>query len=185
MKRDRLLLETISDLRQRVERPQSEYELLGAAGLLRLLLLDQHPLLSLAGKAHGFKPCFRVTWPVEPMPIGGHLPVFWASMEGLSPRWHPHPNPGVMYLRRDGFLALEILWVRTQHYTVKDLMGQAAHIEGGVHAGDPKSDKEQVLSRLAEGFRVGGASPVTRSLRGIGAVVLDAAEPLGDRLRAS
>lgn len=180
--RDSLFLATLADLQQRVEEPKSEYELVKSAGLLRLLLLDPIPLLSLVGKAHDFKPRFRVTWPVLPDDIPEDGPAVWACLDGISPRWHHAPNPKVKVMRLDDFLALHVLWTRPQRNTVKDLIRQAAHIECGVHAGDPKSREDQFLADVADGLRLGGASPVVRSLRGIGAVVVDAAQPLAVRL---
>jgi hypothetical protein len=63
-------------------------------------------------------------------------------------------------------------YVLNETSTIREVILHGAHIEGGVHAGSPKNDLEEALSRVNREFSVGGHPPLLRQLKSIGAVVL-------------
>ena len=63
-------------------------------------------------------------------------------------------------------------------YTVKDIILHVANIQGGVHAGDAKDEKEQALKKTAEVLSVGGLSAGLRMLSIIGRIVRIGLEPI-------
>jgi hypothetical protein len=64
-------------------------------------------------------------------------------------------------------------------YTVHELIDYVAHLEGGVHHGTPKEEKERALFELAEGnFTSGHFQPGIFALLSVTRIVLDALSAL-------
>jgi len=69
-----------------------------------------------------------------------------------------------------------------KEYSIKDIILYEANVMGGVHAGSPESEKDEILKKL-EGLFVGGYRPSLRQLKAIARVVLKALKPLRESIR--
>jgi hypothetical protein len=186
MDRDRLFVETLHDLQERVSpTPKSEYDVLRAAGLLRQLLTDDAPLLHQVNRERRLTIRFRAnvrepSWKKVP---GLPAPVFWMTADGLDPA-SGFPGRQVEELPLDAFLAIVVMGIQDVELTVKDIIRQASHISGAVHAGTPSEESEVAMSALSGVIRVGGYDPVVKSLHAIGRVTVAALAPLGEQIEA-
>ena len=54
----------------------------------------------------------------------------------------------------------------------REVIKQAANVEGGVHAGTPSTDRERLLSEYNAAIRIGGIAALVRALRAIADVVV-------------
>lgn len=188
MDRNLLFVETLNDLRQKLEQPSSEYNVLKVSALLRQLLLDSPRLVDVVRedwkKRHGKK--FKIVYRIA---IGGAYeqavlalkPAIWAVADGLYPPDALASKP-VRPVSLDDLLRTRILIVGEYQYTVKDIIRQLAHVEGGVHAGTPEDDKELLLTSIGHQVSIGGHSMVVASVRAVGKVVYAALQPLKDQL---
>jgi hypothetical protein len=81
-------------------------------------------------------------------------------------------------LTKDQFLSQTVLLFQGGEFSVRDMIDVAAHLEGGVHLGVPRDERAGAVLQAAIQIRVGGYSPVVRSLQAIGRVVLKGLQPL-------
>jgi hypothetical protein len=115
----------------------------------------------------------------------GDGPVYWSLEDGLDPDLD-HP-PGLMApidATRDQLLARRVMMVDGAEVTVRDLIGQLAHIEGAVHRSEPRERREVVLKEAARQVFVGGLPAGIRQIRAVARVVLRGLEPLREAVRA-
>ncbi|MCD6178704.1 MAG: hypothetical protein J7K39_02265 [Bacteroidales bacterium] len=146
---EELFIESLKDLRAKIEDPQ-KYNNLKASGVLRLLLMDDNPLLHQANRLHRIPINFvtRKTRTIKPFPgllfSEGIVPVENENLKDLET------------LKLDHFLEKVCLIYHTNVYTVKDIIKINAHIKGGVHAGKPKDlIEKEALNLSAYGPSVG------------------------------
>jgi hypothetical protein len=144
--RDELFLETVRDLAARTAVDASEYDVLRSSALLRQLLLDSDPLVHQVNRERHVPLVFRanVREPIWKM-AGSDPTAFWSRHDGLDPE-RALPAPEVADLNRDRFLASLVMIVDGRDFTVRDVVGQAAHVLGGVHAGEPREEAQQALA---------------------------------------
>jgi hypothetical protein len=182
--RDELFLETLRDLGTRTAVEASEYDVLRSSALLRQLLLDDDPLVHQVNRDRRLRLVFR-TNVSEPIwkKAGIEPPAFWSRHDGLDPETALVP-PEVAELKRDGLLASVVMIVDGRNFTVRDVVDQAAHVLGGVHAGKPREEAQEALSAVAAAFRIGNADPITGALRAISRIVLRALQPLRREIEA-
>jgi hypothetical protein len=178
MDRQELFDRTVKKL-ERVVESGDEFDMLEAAAAVRKLLIDDSPLLHQVNRQRRR----RVTFDVErPSALQREIlkdgPVYYFLVEGISPRLTITASAGVEMLKLDQFLAHAAAWVRGQEISVKDLILQLAHVEGGVHAGQPSSDLERLLQEANSALLVGGMGSVARTMRGVADVVVSALKPL-------
>lgn len=186
MEAQRLFLATLEDLDARLQDPEDEYKMLRAAGLVRQLLLDKHPLMHAVKKDHRLKIHFRVTKHPARMGFfvddGGVAHVIpkgsmWFILDGLDPaRFPEYP---VEELDLSHFLRVPTMKVRSGEVTVRDVIKHAAHAEGGVHLGAAESPRIAAACGLLR-VDIGGKqrSAAAVAMKGIISVVLAAMEPL-------
>jgi hypothetical protein len=171
MTSDELFLRTLQDLETLLAQPD-EYALLRAAALLRQLLLDGgKSLVNKVNRNHDKKLAFVVTDNnayVEMLLADGAM--FYSTEDGLDPNTSPFGQ--ARQLTRDQFLKWPVMIVHRHFVTVHDVIDQLAHIEGGVHAGKAKTEKQQALKEAAGVFGIGGLPAGTRMLAPIGRVTL-------------
>lgn len=183
--RDRLFLATLGFIETAVTRmPPDEHELLLLSGRLRMLLMDDEPLLDTVNRGRGFKLRFRILrHDYSQIPVPGWL--LWATPDGLSPDLAPrgHKIP-IELVSRTVFMHETVMNYKGEDVTVYDLIHHTANMAGGVHAGSSGTDKARLLDELAEGIALQGVPAGTRCLRGIAAVVLATARPLRDAILA-
>ena len=88
-------------------------------------------------------------------------------------------------LSRDQFLASVIVAADGHRYSVRDVIAFEANIMGAIHAGSADTEKEKVLRRTEEIFRVGGYPSSLGQLKAIGRVVSRALKPLRNAVESS
>ena len=171
---ERLFLDTLSDLRVKIA-PPSNYELLGAAALIRKLFLDESPLVVQVNRKYRLKITFEVNQP-RGFP-GFPEPVIYAALDAFDPDTAPPPvNP--LIVNRAQLFSRVVERAVGHSYTVRDLVLFEAHVSGAVHAGQPKNDQQRALKDVSNAFLIGGRRPSLRQLQAVGRVILKGLEPL-------
>ena len=178
-----LFVETVADLRNRSHDPasRSRYELLGNALLLRKLLTDRgEPLLATVKRARQeVKTQFRIRpWQV---PVGAD-----ESLEYLVRLSGPElvGDAETPALTADQFLAARVGVLDGRGLSVKQVIRYYAHVEGGVHFGDPNEDGQEAMSSMAP-VLLGNTIGQIEILGHLGQVVVDALTPLCDSILTS
>lgn len=182
---DTLFLETLRDIRGKSDsnNPRPEYEAQQLGWLLRKLLMDGHPLIDLANRKHRLPIRFLVDdgSPYQDMVLSMG-PEFYSLVDAFDPQDSGVAGARVIEVDRDGLLARPILLLKSDWYSVRDIIKYVAEVEGAVHRGQP-SAKERVLAE--SGIGIGGYdSPAVRSLFPVGRVVARGLEPLEARILA-
>ena len=184
MEADRLLFHTLRDLEQRTA-ATDEYELLMSAALLRKLLLDEEPLMDQVNRRYRLKVRFR---------IGGvsHMeqfiydqlpgPIFWAAEDALDPDAGLSPS---LDANRDRFLGRRIMRFGGEWITVRDVIVQLAHVEGAVHSGTAKDQRQRVIQEASKFYSINGLPGVVSQVRRIGRITVLGLTPLLDAVVAS
>jgi hypothetical protein len=183
-----LFVETVNDLHEKLEQSVTAYSVLKTSALLRQLLLDQNSLLDqvrqgrtkLNGRRLDITYRIAVAKHVDDV-ILADKPVFWAVGDNLYPP-HALPAAQIFPCHLPEFLRTRVMIVSGYTYSVKDVIRQLAHVEGGVHVGTPKDDKERVLTETAESIAIGGLDPAMFAVRAIGRVAVAALEPLKNEI---
>lgn len=180
---DTLFLETVADLRRRTN-AATEYDAQQLAALLRKLLLDGQPLIDAANRTRRMRIRFRVYdgSPYQDLVLSLG-PAFYAVQDAFDPRDVAVANARISEVDRDALLGRGIVLMDGAWFSVADVVTYVSHVEGGVHRGPPKGDKQRALA--ATNIRIGGYdSPVVRSLLAVARVVARGLEPLEARIRA-
>jgi hypothetical protein len=172
---DQLFLDTLRDLETRIV-AQDPYTILGAAALIRKLLLDDHPLVHQVNRAHRLRLSFEPT-KRRAIPPGVPEPVLWATQDGFDPDTAP-PFLERQTVNLEQLLACVLLTVRGQPFTLREIVQFEAHVMGAVHAGTPKEEKERALVEINRYFAIGGYRTSLRQLRAISRVILKGLAPL-------
>jgi hypothetical protein len=182
--RDELFIETLRDLEARVQPGVGEYEILMSSLLLRKLLLDGEPLMDAVNRDRRVRVTF-LTNMREPIwsRVGGSKPEFWSIEDGLDPDT-ALAGSEPQELKRDAFLAHRVMVVNGIDISVHDLIDQAAHITGAVHALVPTTDKQRILAEVSARLRVAGYGAAIRPLQAVGRIVLRGANPLREAIEA-
>lgn len=178
---ERLFLNTMQDLRDRVA-SQDPYVVLVASGLLRKLLLDDAPLIDQVNRERRLKVWFEVGEP-RGLPPGVPEPVVYSVQDGIDPDTSP-PFVTRRMVTRDQLLGYVLAKVAGRSYSLREIVLFEAHVMGGVHAGTPKDDKERALSEIFNHVGIGGHRASLRQLQAIGRVVLKGLEPLRQAIEA-
>lgn len=210
MNKDVLFLRTLDDLDGRLQPGQAEYDIIRMSGLLRQLLVDGNNLVDQVNRTRRIKISYKAYSfhaPIEPDV------VFWALGDWLTPNTpagsaagyltltegvrQPSPPEGTpdtmtpQDLAKDRFLALQVVLYHGHVFTVKEIILYLANAAGGVHAGEPKDDKEQALALLLDppgdippNARAGQHSAVIYTLLAIGRGVRRGLDPLRARISA-
>lgn len=175
-----LLVFTLRDVRERLDR-RHPYQLIRIGGLLRHLLLDGQPLLVQANRETKLKIEFRT------MNLGarggsvaadGSVPV-WDTV--VAPTLADIDAPHVDAVPLVTFLATPLFGTKSGEFTVRDAIRQAAHIQGGVHSGTPRSDAEKIQMQASHADSM--TMPVwSQGLIQVALIVLRALDPLAKQL---
>lgn len=186
MDRRLLFVETLNDLHEKLQGVPSAYTVMRVAALLRQLLLDGESLLSQAQAQVKHKSKVRVIFQIA---LGGEYerqilalhPLFWAVADGLDPDTSGVSKP-IRQVQLPELLSSRIMIIGIHEYSVKDVIRQLAHVEGGIHAGSPENEKERILTESAQQIAVGGYAPAAAAVRAVGRVVCKGLKPLKDQL---
>lgn len=173
-----LFVETVADVRQRSSglSTRSRYELLGIAPLLRKLLLDGTSLVDTVRAARPEVPVeFRIR-PWNAPATDDHAETLpWLFRLG-GPELVGGPADRALTSVGE-FISSRVGLVDGLDLTVRDVVRYYAHIEGGVHFGEPREPIQATLKSVAPLF-LGHSTGQIRILAHIGRVVVDALAPL-------
>lgn len=173
---ERLFLKTLEELEARIASPD-EYDLLKAAGLLRLLLIEGQPLAQKAVRAlGGERPLFRFGT-ISPDPMAGSARVFQFIADGLDPGTG-RPGRPMLDGPIDAFLRNPVIINKGETFTVLDIIRAAANAEGGIHHDVAPQKKNAAVRHFSASLHVAGAPVGLQALRAIGRVTLKALAPL-------
>ncbi|HTQ89399.1 MAG TPA: hypothetical protein VMK84_07880, partial [Streptosporangiaceae bacterium] len=105
-------------------------------------------------------------------------PVFWIIEDALDP---DSPFAYVPYdATRDQLLARQVMYFSGSRITVRDVIDQLANIEGGVHSGSPKDDRQRALQAAAQFYSRAGLPGAVSQTRLIGRIIVRGLRPLHD-----
>jgi len=173
-----LFLHTYDDLRDRVKAEESDrYKILGISPLLRKLLIDGKSLAHVVRANAKESPLKFAYTPHVSRPLRPEARWVFASA------WSDFFEPSVTTGLRE-FLAAPFGETRnSKTFTVKEYVLHYAHVEGGVHIGDPKDELSAFLVKVTP-TEIEMGFGLLRGLASIGTVVLAALRPTYDRLTA-
>lgn len=153
-----------------------EYDVIQLSAVLRKLLLDG--VINRANSRIRTPLRYRVALYDGPGLPANLRPDFHAVYAELYPdsvapeHWIRHD------LKLAEFLALPLLHVRGEMFTVRDIIDLAANALGGVHFGDPRDKRLEALRQANDSRRVGGMRPIAGHLVGIAEVTRRAVQAL-------
>lgn len=183
-----LFLRTLHEVRKRIDLADP-YISLELSGYLRKLLMDKVPLAVDANREYSLKFIFRVHAGksiAEKCAASGialdHI-AYQMTLDAFDPEGWPDDEP-VRDLHLTQFLGEEVGAVRSKLLTVRDVISQLAHVEGGVHKGQARSDEEKAMADFEQRMRIEDAGPVTTQIHAIAKVALRALEPLEAAIKA-
>ncbi|KAA0083275.1 hypothetical protein CIW52_12630 [Mycolicibacterium sp. P9-64] len=202
MQVEQLFVETLIDIRQKLNSNPTEYHLLKVSSLLRQILLEN--LLEDASTATSMEAKFRVVKPKPYQPSAG-LDESWAAMHAVHPETNrvnigagmrgglmsgepSEPGDQVLELTRRDFLAHPVgLTLSDVQYSVESVLRVAANSLGGTHNdGLPNRNREAEQLRQymeqGEGATWFGRSMPSAFVFEIASCTLRACEPLANEL---
>ena len=137
---DEFFLLTLDDLEKRVQLGRGQYDALMSAGLLRKLLLDSQPLITVANRASSRQ--LEIRYKLEDIRPTPGVKIWTAN--GF---FYPGSSSGgsIVSLGRDAFLAHPILVLYEETITVRDLVKFMANVQGAVHLTQPATSKDEAL----------------------------------------
>jgi hypothetical protein len=174
---EKLFFETLNELHTRIQQC-SEYSIVKASGLLRLLLLDAHPLAVKVCRRVRHKLLFAVKDGRQLDPRSGKIDLSGWACEPFK------RIPLGQFLRTGVFSWNE--W----GFTVHDIIHACAHTKGGIHHGSPKTPKDHAFAQLgAIGRAIGFKDSQLLDLQSgfivpISRIILEAMIPLVQKLHA-
>jgi|GEM_PF-5319460 len=145
---------SLNDLREKIS-SNNRYQLIKAAGILRLLFTDQ--LIHKANRKHKVKFQFYLTL-------------------------KEYRNIGTSPLKIKDFLATEWTAYREHTYSIKEIIDISAHLMGGVHLQEPKEQKEVDMIEIFE-HRPITYDTIKSSLIGISKLTIEALKELEDKIK--
>lgn len=181
MNKELLFLETLNDLRQKIDSNQP-YHLIKSSELIRSLLFDPSgSLVDKINRERRFKIKFEFIDGRDSLEgirkIGISIDTFTLNDELYPPTTNPN-RPDKKIGSKDNFLNALIIFHNNREYTVKDVLDFVLYNLGGTHHDDPKDEEKEILSHLNNVFQIGGHYSVVRPMKAIGLVVIDALSDL-------
>jgi hypothetical protein len=109
-------------------------------------------------------------------------PVFYSALGGIhSSGLLPHQAEEFSL---DQFLATPVLKLGDQLLSIADLVSISANVLGGVHKGNPRTEKEQALSDFNKQVSAFGHTIGAAQMRPVILIALDALEPLKEAVES-
>jgi hypothetical protein len=171
---------TLQDVRQKLT--GDKYDLLRACGLLRHLILDGAASLALiVNRKYGLKLMFYISAP------DGDFSLFIRLKASLSWRSLSPVTKNSAEVNIDRMLKKQMLLIYPHVYTVRDIIRIAANIEGGVHTGTNKKERDNLfVDAMQLGVYFGTGDDVAYySIRSICEVVLTGLQPLEEAVKSN
>jgi hypothetical protein len=142
-----LFARVVEDLQQRLQHPDDEYQIIRTSGLLRLLLLDEHPLLTVAC------PKVKARFEICPTPlnvaksVSAHDEPKDAVFVGVKVA--PTPGRPTVHLNLPEFLhatAGSSSW--TGAFSVRQVIKTGSTAFGGIHFAVPRDPEEAAIGEV-------------------------------------
>jgi len=148
MDTDKLFINSIDEISRIIQKP-NDYALLRSTLLLRQLLLDGNRLIDVVNRKRKHKIVFEISneWESENATVDVDRTIFIGIMEGLLPS-SKSKGTSIRKLSLSRFLKFNVFFMDGKFITIRDVINHCAHIIGGVHVGEPKTEKEKLLSIL-------------------------------------
>jgi hypothetical protein len=198
---EQLFVETLIDIRQKLNSNPTEYQLLKVSSLLRQILIEN--LLEDASAATSLEATFRVVMP-KPYEPSAQLDESWAAMHAVHPETErvniavgirgglmsgqlSEPGDQVLELTRKEFLDHPIGFTLSDvQYSVESVLKVAANSLGGTH-NDGKPNRHKGAEQLRQYMEIGENKWFDRSMPSafvfeIACCTLRACEPLANEL---
>lgn len=170
-----LFLMTLIDISQKLT-TSSRYELIRMSALLRQLLCDDAPLIYVVNRKYGLKVAFEVAIKKkEIIPDADIVQTLWVTL-------YPAAAEEVQQVNLERFLKLETITHRKVACNVADIIDVVAHVFGGVHYGQVRSEPGGALAVLGNEVFLGNESMVLHLIFDIARVTLRAAMPLAQAI---
>ena len=185
MQADQLFLRDLDDLDRRTT-VADEYKALGAAALLRRLLLDEAPLVHQVNRYRRVRIRFRINGesPLERAVLEDN-PLLWAIGDAIDPDAFPAPGISApMDAKLNQFLARTVMVARGERLSEGDLIRQVAHIDGGVHNGNPTNPREELLDQVSRFMFFRDVPATVHHVQLIGKIAVGGLVPLRDVILA-
>ena len=177
-----ILLGTCEDIIGKLRRGR-RYDIIRASGLLRHIFLDREPLLDAANRRFRLKITFNNTRDDSDITrdamavLRKYDSVCWIYPQALL---HDKSRPRIS---KDQFLKLPVLYKSGEpSLTVQNIIETIAHVYGGIHSGNPKSEEDKLIMTLDESMMIDGGEPSLASIYGICISALDGLTPLLQRI---
>jgi hypothetical protein len=180
---DRLFFHTLRDLERRTV-ATDEYEALMSAALLRKLLLDKGRLVDQVNRSYRLDLRFRISGvsPFEQL-IWDSNPMFWAIEDALDPESPLAYAP--VDATRDQLLARRVMRFRAKWITIRDVIDQLANVEGAVHVGNAKDERQRAVQAAGRFYSNAGLPGVVSHIKLIGRITVRGLNPLRDAVVAA
>ena len=170
-----LFLMTLIDISQKLT-TSSRYELVRMSALLRQLLCDEAPLIYVVNRKHGLKVAFEVAIKKkEIIPDADIVQTLWLTL-------FPAAADEVQQINLERFLKLDTITHRKVACNVADIIDVVAHVFGGVHYGQVRSEPGGALAVLGNEVFLSNESMVLHLIFDIARVTLRAAMPLAQAI---
>ncbi len=171
-----LFLATLTDLETQLE-IGNEYSILKATALLRQLLIDgANSLVGRVNRFYRLKILFPVCGRKRAEMRFAQSVEFYAALGAIHTSGSQGDTRELVTL--DTFLKTKILKEKDVLLTVYNLIEHSANVLGGVHRGEPKTDKQKILSKWAKLDDGSTISINTSQLAPLIMVVLDGLQEL-------
>ncbi len=172
---EQLFLCTLDDIRERRVKGKGRlYDCIRCAGMLRQLLMDgKLSLVDLANKRHKLKIVYEVA--DHSNRSDKTSPRQWLNLAMASDR-------KIKKVNRETFIKTPIALWDGHTYNVGDLIDYYSHFLGGIHAGEPKGEKENLFLTINKSFPILKDWP-SISFYDVVSIALKAFEPLEDAIK--
>jgi hypothetical protein len=155
-----------------------------SAALLRKLLLDQRRLVDEVNRHYRLDLRFRMSdvSPFERL-IWDSEPILWAIEDALDPESPLGSVP--VSATRDQFLARRVMRFGERWITIRDVIDQLANVEGAVHSGRAKDERQRVIQAAGRFYSNAGLPGVVSHVKLIGRITVRGLAPLRDAVVAA
>jgi hypothetical protein len=158
-----------------------DYSMLRASALLRQMLMDGSPLIHQVNRVYRLQISFPVCGFKYRETALSMAPDFYSAIGGIHSSGSLSHQ--MQFSRTDDFLNTKVVKLGAELLSVGDLISISANVLGGVHAGQPRTEKEEALASFDRRVRFGSQSLNAAQMRPIILVALDGLKTLRDTVK--
>lgn len=172
MSDEELFLHRLDELHRSIN-STDEYEVLRASHIIRQLFMDGDRSLFLKVNRDLRMKVMLDLVDLKPPSIPGLPdPAIWCVPDGIDPRVAPLNLPRVTK-NLDGFFKTVVAVVDGHQFTIWNLVDFVAHVMGGVHSGEPRTLREEALTKLRDLRIFSDLNVPLVFMRSIGRIILE------------